>query len=143
MSRRAATVGFVLAALLPGCLYVGGKGAQGPLLSAEQVAALSVGRATEADVLALLGPPDEYRRPEQLAGLADDRLRLDGALDVARRAERVWTWQRQRFDLDGTVLLLYNHAGIDIETDVIVVVFDADGVVRELAWRLDGVEGGR
>ena len=129
--------------LLPGCLFVGGQGDQGPRLALESLGAVVPGLSTEADVLALLGPPDEYRRPEQLAGLADDRVRLDGALDVARRAERVWTWQRQRFDLAGTALVVYNYAAVDIETDVLVVVFDRDGVVQELAWRVDGEEGSR
>ena len=135
-SARARCRGLVLlAALLPGCLVVGGSGTQGPALPADLDARLVRGRTTRAEVLALLGPPNEYRAPELSTALVDETLRLSDALAVARRAEQVWTWQSNRVDSLGTALLLYNRLSASTATDLLVVWFDADGVVTEWALR--------
>jgi hypothetical protein len=121
--------------LLPGCLYVGARGEAGARLPADVAERIVPGRSTRAEVLALLGPPGEYKRPELSSALVDDELRVSGALAVARRAEDVWTWQFDRLELDGTVLLLWNGFDLITRSDLLVVFFDADGVVADVAVR--------
>lgn len=139
MNARRATL--VLALVLsnlvaPACLYVGGRARVGAQLSAEQVLAIRPGESTRADVLALLGPPSEYLEPELAAALLDDSLRLDGVLDVARRAESLWTWQADLVAANGSVLLLWNGVWVSTHTDLIVVGFDANGRVTHVASTL-------
>lgn len=123
-----------LLALLPACLYVGVDTRLGPRLSPEVVARIVPGRTTMGEVLALLGPPNEYKRPELTAALLDDRTRLEGALAAAHRAEDVFTWQADQVDGDGTVLLLLNVFRVDSRSDLLVVFFDEAGVVVDLAF---------
>ena len=132
---RSLVLAAALATALPGCLVVGGSGTQGPALPADLDLRLVRGHTTRAEVLALLGPPNEYRSPELSTALVDDTLRLSDALAVARRAERAWTWQYDRVDSLGTMLLLYNRFAASTATDLLVVWFDADGLVAEWALR--------
>ena len=124
-----------LVTALPGCLYVGGKAAIGPRWNKAVPRQIVPGRSTKADVLALLGPPNEYTRPELVAALADDRARLSGALAMANRSHRVFTWQYDEVELDGTVLLLFNAFGAEAVTDLLVVFFDEYDVVTDVAVR--------
>lgn len=128
----------VLGALLaaaPGCLYVGGKAAIGPRWNQAVPRHIVPGRSTKADVLALLGPPNEYTRPELVAALADDRARLSGALAMANRSHDVFTWQYDEVDLDGTVLLLFNGFSAEAVSDLLVVFFDEYDVVTDVVVR--------
>jgi hypothetical protein len=125
----------VLPLLLGGCLYVGGHAAIGPRWDPAVPRQIVPGRSTKADVLALLGPPNEYTRPELVAALADDRARLSGALALANRSHDVFTWQYDEVDLDGTVLLLFNAFAAEAVSDLLVVFFDEYGVVTDVAVR--------
>jgi hypothetical protein len=121
--------------LLPGCLYTGGRASIGPQFSDATVAALQPGVTTKAQVLELLGPPNEYKRPELDAVMRDDTARLAGALAVANRVQDVLTWQRDELEFDGTWLLLWNRAAVRTDSDLLVVFFDESDVVRDVALR--------
>ncbi|RKY20744.1 MAG: hypothetical protein DRQ55_06625 [Planctomycetota bacterium] len=129
--------GLILLALalgaLPGCFYVGGRAHVGPRLDAASVDSIVPGQSTRSQVLALLGPPAEFLEPELAAALLDDSLRLDGVLDVAHRAEQIWTWQGDTASLNGSALLLWNGFWLGTTTDLVVVGFDEDGVVTRVA----------
>jgi len=126
----------LLAALaLPGCLFVGARGAAGARLPAGIEARLQPGITTRAEVLALLGPPTEFKRPELSSALVDDELRVSGALAVARRAENVYTWQYDRLDARGSVLLLWNGLALRTASDLLVVFFDERDRVADVAVR--------
>ncbi|MGQ0553903.1 MAG: hypothetical protein ACT4PU_11875 [Planctomycetota bacterium] len=122
----------VALALVPGCLFVGGSGSIGPHLPAADLGRIVPGRTTKAEVLALLGPPDEHRRPEAVAAMSDDELRIAGALSFAHRAENVLTWQRDDLQARGTILLLLNVVTVDTRSERVVIFFDAFDVVREV-----------
>jgi hypothetical protein len=120
---------------LPGCLFVGGRGAAGARLPPGVEAQLLPGRTTRAEVLALLGPPTEYKRPELSSALVDDELRVSGALAVARRAENVCTWQYDRLTARGSLLLLWNGLSVRTSSDLLVVFFDERDLVADVAVR--------
>jgi hypothetical protein len=128
----------VLALVPPGCLYVGARARVGPRIDPGVVATIEAGTTTRSEVLTLLGPPAEHMEPELAAVLFDDNLRLDGVLDVARRAESLWTWQGDQALADGTMLLLWNGLWVETRTDLVVVGFDEAGVVTAVASTLEG-----
>ena len=92
-------------------------------------------RVRESEVLAWLGPPEEFLRSEVVGSLGDDATRLSGAIALGNRAQDAFTYQYDRLDGNGTFLILYNRANARLESDLLVVFFDADDRVRELAFR--------
>jgi hypothetical protein len=124
-----------LCSALPGCLVTVGRAEVGAGWPADVEQRLVPGETTKAEVLALLGPPTEFKQQELDALLNDDRLRISGALAVARRGKDVLTWQRDVLHAHGTWLLLYNHAWVEVDSDLLVVFFDEHDVVRALAQR--------
>lgn len=136
MTTRALGLVLALSVLaLPGCLYTGGRGSLGPHIDDAVVARIVPGTTSKSEVLALLGPPNEYKRPELDAVLRDDTARLAGALAVARRQQDVFTWQRDELEFDGIWLLLYNRVGARTDSDLLVVFFDESDIVRDVALR--------
>jgi hypothetical protein len=121
--------------LLSGCLYVAATGGFGPVLDPEVVATLVPGETTKAEVLARLGPPQEYVRPEILASLGDETTRVDGAIALGNRAQDAFTWQYDDLRGSGTFLVLYNRIQIYAESALLVVFFDEHEVVREVSLR--------
>ncbi|MFO0980650.1 MAG: hypothetical protein U1E76_02705 [Planctomycetota bacterium] len=123
--------------LLTGCLYLGGSGTFGPKLDPGKVALLRPGTTTKADVLALLGPPQEFKRPEVADALVDDTVRLSGAVALGNRAHDVFTYQFDRVDLDGTWLVLFLYTATEVKSDLLVIFFDEHDVVKEVSFRED------
>lgn|GEM_PF-3600320 len=117
----------------PGCFYVGGKASLGPSFDEALVARIVPGQSDKTDVLGLLGPPSEFMKPELAVALLDDSSRFHGALEVARRAADVWTWQRDTLDGDGTLLLLFSWVEFAVDSEVVVIFFDEDGTVSHVA----------
>lgn len=128
--------GALLAAALalPGCLFVGARGEAGARLPAGVEQHLVPGRTTRAEVLDLLGPPTEFKRPELSSALVDDELRVSGALAVARRSEDAWTWQFDRLRARGTLLGVWNALDVRTTSDLLVVFFQGD-LVADVALR--------
>ncbi len=135
MNRLAAPACALLLLLLPGCLFVGGSARFGAPVSREAAASIEPGRTTKAQLLALLGPPTEFKRPELGSVLVDDELRLSGVLATARRSENALTWQYDSVSSAGTALLLYNRMSSSTATDLLVVFFDEKDVVTSFAFR--------
>lgn len=129
-----------IAALLPvlvlqGCLYASASGSFGPWLDPAVVDRIVPGATTKADVLAWLGPPEEFMRSEVLDSLGDDVTRLSGAVSISNRAQDAFTYQQDHLDGRGTFLLFFNRVGAQFESDLLVVFFDADDRVREVGFR--------
>jgi hypothetical protein len=119
---------------LGGCLYVGGTSRAGPSFPMEVIDQIQPGVSTRFDVLDILGPPTEFERPELAAAVLDEEMRFAAdLLAVSRRARHIYTWQRDDWAMDGTVLLLFNGIYVDTKTDVVVVFFDEDDVVMDVA----------
>ncbi len=128
-----------LAMLLPGCAYVTASGSFGPVLDPELIAGIEPGRTTKREVLALLGPPEEYLRSEVLEALGDDTTRVRNATALGNRARDAFSWQHDRLRGNATMLLFYNRARAHFESDLLVIFFDDEDRVREVSFRT--VEG--
>lgn len=121
--------------LLSGCLYVAASGSFGPVLDPAVVATLVPGETTKAEVLERLGPPQEYVRPEILASLGDETTRIDGAIALGNRSRDAFTWQYDDLTGWGTFLVFYNRIQVAAESELLVVFFDENDVVREVSLR--------
>lgn len=130
---RAAAIAPAL--LLCGCLYVSASGSFGPALDAAAISRIVPGETTKREVLAWLGPPEEFLRSEVLESLADETTRVSGAVALGNRAQDAFTWQRDTLEGGGTLLLLYNRFVARVESDVLVVFFDEEDRVREVSFR--------
>jgi hypothetical protein len=124
--------------LLSGCLYVSASGAFGSVLDPEVVARIVPGETTKSEVLALLGPPEEYLRSEVLESLGDEHTRVAGAVALGNRAQDAFTYKYDDFSGSGNVFLLYNRFSGRVESDLLVVFFDREDRVREIAFRSAG-----
>lgn len=126
---------------LSGCLYVSAEGTFGARVDPAVVARIEPGVTTKADVLRWLGPPEEFLRSEVLESLADDETRIAGGVALGNRAMDAFTYQRDDVESRATLLLLYNRVRARVESELLVVFFDADDRVREVSVRR--VEGSR
>jgi hypothetical protein len=123
------------ALLLSGCLYVSASGSFGSFLDPAVVSRIVPGESTKGQVLDLLGPPEEFVRSEVLGSLGDDEARVSGAVSLGNRAQDAFTYQLDTLSAWATMLLFYNHVRGRIETDLLVVFFDEEDLVREVSFR--------
>ena len=128
-------VALCLPLALSGCLYVSASGYFGPPLDPAVVARIVPGQTTKREVLAWLGPPEEFLRSEVLESLADETSRVSGAVALGNRAQDVFSWQHDTLAGRGHILGLYNRLQADVQSDLLVVFFDAQDVVREVSFR--------
>ncbi len=118
-----------------GCLFIQASGSFGPRLDEQTIARIVPGQTTRREVLAWLGPPEEYLRSEVLESLADETTRVSGAIALGNRAQDALTWQHDTLEGRGTALLFFNRFRARVESDVLVIFFDDEDRVRELAFR--------
>lgn len=121
--------------LLQGCLYVSASGSFGPWLDPSVIEHIVPGQTTKAEVLARLGPPEEFLRSEVLGSLGDDVTRLSGAVALGNRAQDAFTYQQDHLGGSASFLIFYNRARAQLESDLLVIFFDGDDRVRELGFR--------
>jgi len=138
---RTVRTALALAALAwqPGCLVLGRASVGEPLPGPGAVAAVEAGRTTRAQVLQLLGPPDEFRQPELAAALpaaASQATRVLEERDVFHRASFTWVRSR-RADRVWLLWPLFTHVDTATRVDRLTVLFDEQDVVTAL-----GVERG-
>ncbi len=123
------------ALLLSGCLYVSASGVFGSALDPEVFTKIVPGQTSKRQVLDLLGPPEEFVRSEVLAALGDETARLSGAVALGNRAQDAFTYQRDTLTARGSVWILYNYIRARTESDLLVIFFDREDVVREVSFR--------
>lgn len=126
--------------LATGCLYVQAGGSFGPHLDPELHEQIVPHQTTKAEVLRLLGPPDEFLRPEVREALRDDAKRVSGAISLGNRAHDVFTYQHDWVRARGTWLLLYAFVRARVESDLLVIFFDPEDRVREVSFRRSSLE---
>ena len=105
-----------------GAACVLSQSTSGTSLSEQQVAEIVVGVSTRADVARVLGAPDEI----VYSNLEHDSL-----------FERAYQFTRKRSKTTFFTLILFSGARSDINHDQVIVFFDNDGVVEDVAARLD------
>jgi outer membrane protein assembly factor BamE (lipoprotein component of BamABCDE complex) len=130
----------VLAAALPSCVLssisFGDK-----LRTATSAEAIVPGLTSRAEVLQLLGPPEEFSQPTPLLGLRawdPQEQRVLKERDVFHR--RTWTWIReQREDQLLWIPLPFVWANTEHDADRIMVTFDKRGLVTAVGFEfMDG-----
>ncbi|MBW2280360.1 MAG: hypothetical protein JRG76_10315 [Deltaproteobacteria bacterium] len=134
----------LLVALLPalsGCLYVSASGSFGARLESGAEARIVPGETTRAQVLELLGPPEEFLRSELTDSMGDEETRISGAISVGNRAHDAFTYQHDWVAARGTWPILYGILRTRVESDLLVIFFDEQERVREVSSR--SVEDGR
>ena len=88
----------------------------------EQVGAIVVGTSTRADVARVFGAPDE---------VVYSNLEHDSLL------ERAYKYDRERSKTTSFTVILFSGARTDVNRDSVIVFFDEQGVVEDIAARLD------
>lgn len=122
----------LLAAVASGCMV--GRVTQGAPIPVDAMAKLERGKTTRQQVLDLLGPPIEYKRPE-LADLlvSDEGVRLRPV--AGRIASDVFTYQFTEGALNLGSVILFTYGRFDVRSNLLVVFFDEHGVVEDFAYR--------
>jgi hypothetical protein len=117
------------------CVSMSAEADLGPRISADVLEAIVPGETGRAEVLARLGPPDEYLRSEVAGALDDDALRLTEAVQLGNRALDVLTWQHDRLRMHGRWWLFVLRARTTVRSDLLMIVFDEHEVVSEVSFR--------
>jgi hypothetical protein len=124
-----------LALLAPGCLYVRASGSFGARFDPALRAQIVPGQTTRAEVVRLLGPPEEFLRSEVANALRDEETRVSGAISLGNRAHDAFTYQHDWLEARGSWPLLYAFLRARVESDLLVVFFDDDDRVRDVSLR--------
>lgn len=103
--RRHSTIAAALVLALSGCAF--SRGQLGTALNAEDVAAIKKGQTTEAQVVGLLGAPDDIR-------------------EIGKRE----LFHYYRYVLKHATVLVFSRA--NIASDQVYVLFDERGVVDDV-----------
>lgn len=118
-----------------GCISITADAELGPRISPAVLEQIVPGRADRAQVLERLGPPDEYLRSEVAGALGDDTVRVSGAVRLGNRAIDVLTWRYDRMRVRGRWWLFFLGLDTTIRSDLLMIVFDEDELVREVSFR--------
>jgi hypothetical protein len=138
MRRAAALLTIVLST--SACFSMKGSAEFGPRLSPDTATRIIPGETTRAELLAWLGPPEEFQRAEVSVALGDAATRVSGAVSLGNLAHDVFTWQHDRISARGRWWLLYLWTETSIDSDVLMVVFGEDDRVAAVSLREAVVE---
>lgn len=118
-----------------GCISITADAELGPRISPAVLEQIVPGLADRAQVLERLGPPDEYLRSEVAGALGDDTVRVSGAVRLGNRAIDVLTWRYDRMRVRGRWWLFFLGLDTTVRSDLLMIVFDEDELVREVSFR--------
>ncbi len=111
---------FAIGVFGSGCVL--SQSTSGTGMSEEQVAEIVVGVSTRADVARVLGAPDEI---------------IYSNLEHNALFERGYRYTRKRSKTTFFTVILFSGARSDVNHDQVVVFFDNEGMVEDIAARLD------
>ena len=110
-------------------------------LDEQKIAAIQRGVTTKSEVLALLGPPQEIDARELTAiGITFDQiLPRPGEKPPTEQivSARWFRYSYQRGNGIALILLLFNYFEFDQKNDSLVIFFDGEDTVADLAFRKD------
>lgn len=136
-ARRALSALLLVAsAILPACITF--RDTEGVVISDEDVAALRPGTTTRGEVLERFGPPTGIYRTRIVDAFLRD-VAFAPPSSTGRVDDDVLVWQR--VTLEGSVLfvpVLLTWARADVTARTLMVVFDEDERVLDVAFREDG-----
>jgi hypothetical protein len=110
-------------------------------LDAQKIETIQRGVTTKAQILQLLGPPQEIEARELTAvGVSFDQvLPRPGEKPPTERivAARFFRYTYERGNGMAIILLLFNYFDFDQKNDSLVIFFDGDNKVEDYAFRKD------
>ena len=124
-SRSLATAALCTLVLCTGCVLA--QTTDGTKIQDADVDGIVVGQSTRADVVRMLGAPDEII----YSNLEHDPL-----------FERAYRFRRTKRRTTFFTIIIFSAARTDKNEDNVIVFFDDDGVVEDVAVRLDMNEPG-
>lgn len=128
-------------ACLAQCLTAGacafGTIEQGAKIDPGKVEQVRIGM-TKAQILALLGPPQEYRRPELLDVLFSDVSQKASVDASAAIFNDVFSYRYTHGDVAIASAILLTWMTADVKSDDLIVFFDDRDKVKYFAWRPAG-----
>ncbi len=122
-----------------GCAF--GTIEQGAKLDPGKVGQVRIGM-TKAQVLTLLGPPQEFRRPELLDVLFSDVAQKTSVDASAAIFNDVFSYRYTHGDVAIASAILLTWMSADVRSDELIVFFDDRDKVKYFAWRPDSEEEG-
>ncbi len=125
----------LLALVVTGCVSIRSNASFGPHLSESILSRLVPGETGKGEVLALLGPPEEFLRHELVGALSDDSARTSEAVRLGNLAHDVFTWQFDRVEARGRWWGFYLWIHARVNSDILMVVFDENERVVERSFR--------
>jgi len=126
-------------AVLPGCVM--GRIYRDHPLDEQKIATIQRGVTTKAQILEQFGPPQEIDTRELVAigGGVDDVLSGRGSKPEVESlvGARYFRYSYSRAHGFGIILLLFNYLDFDQKNDSLVIFFDNQDVVQDVAYERD------
>ncbi|MBW2244790.1 MAG: hypothetical protein JRH01_22650 [Deltaproteobacteria bacterium] len=120
--------------LLLGCVV--GTYSEGMPVDPARVAEIRPGTTTKADLLAWFGPPSNFSDASLLEDLILSEETTGGPGGGApRRFSDILAWQAYEGRINGLVMIIFNSLKIRADSDLLVVFFDDDDVVKYFGFR--------
>jgi hypothetical protein len=107
---------------------------EGTHIDTKEVQLIRPGVTTREEILRWFGPPTEFANPSTLKVILNQfDLSTDAVLN--HPFEDAFTYEFIQGKSRILFLLLFNKVDIDIKSDVLIVFFDEEGVVKYYAYR--------
>ncbi|MFH0946263.1 MAG: hypothetical protein V2A76_13770 [Planctomycetota bacterium] len=132
--RRAAGALLLLGLLTTGCALSSIE--EGSKLLPETVQLLKNGM-DKAEVLRLLGPPEEFHRPELLDVIFSDSAPPEMIDPSAAIFNDVFSYRYTHGQVRILTVIVFTWMGVDIKSDDLVVFFDGNDRVKYFSYRED------
>lgn len=132
--KTAAPLASLMALLLFLSACATGRQQTGRIIDTTRIPDLKVGKSTKADVLRLFGPPTYYSRlpPVPLFGPAGEVLWWSGASQ--KEPPDVFVYEYRQDNERFFTALVYTRFLRQVRSDVLVVFFDKNDVVRYVSF---------
>lgn len=107
---------------------------EGTRIDSKDVKTIQPGVTTREEILTWFGPPTEFANPGTLKVILNQ---LDFSSDpvLSHPFEDAFTYEFVQGKSRLLFLILFNKIDIDIKSDVLIIFFDEEGVVKYYAYR--------
>ena len=107
---------------------------EGTRIETSEVQMINPGVTTREEILKWFGPPTEFANPGTLK-LILNQLDLVTEPVLSHPFEDAFTYEFVQGKSRILFLILFNKVDIDVKSDVLIVFFDEEGVVKYYAYR--------
>lgn len=121
-----------MAIFLPSCLRA--NFVEGTRIDASEVQMINPRVTTREEILKWFGPPTEFANPSTL-NIILNHLDISSEPVLNHPFEDAFTYKFVQGKSRILFLILFNKVDIDVKSDVLIVFFDEEGVVKYYAYR--------